>query len=112
MAIIKNLTGVNIHLLNKDDEVIKVFKKMTMFCAVQYKHIAQDPIELENFKVPITKTVYATSNLPEPKEGVYYIVTNMTRIANPDRNDFLVPTHVIKNKEGKILGCRSLGISL
>lgn len=61
--------------------------------------------------VPITKTVFGEAEgLPEPKHGVYYIVSAIVKNANPNRPDLLVPVGAVKDDEGRIIGCTSLGI--
>ena len=52
---------------------------------------------------PIVKKKYGTANtIPEPKEGVYYIVSALVASALK-RDDLLVP-NVVRNEEGQIIG--------
>ena len=59
--------------------------------------------------IRVTKTEYRCSQLPEPKEGVWYIVSALFKLYYPNRNDLLVPAEVYRNGS-KIVGCLSLGI--
>ena len=40
----------------------------------------------------------------------YYIVSQMVKSALPNRKDLLVPADVVRDKQGNILGCKTLGI--
>ena len=44
-------------------------------------------------------------NLPDQQDGVYYIVSAMVAQARPDRHDLLIPAHLVRNEDGRILGC-------
>ncbi len=44
-------------------------------------------------------------NLPQEQEDTYYIVSALVAQACPDRKDFLIPAHMVRNAEGRILGC-------
>ena len=47
-------------------------------------------------------------NLPEPQDGVLYIVSEIVQKARPDRADLLCPGPTIKNEFNVILGCSGL----
>lgn len=65
----------------------------------------------EGFSVPTTKTVFSEPvGLPEYTEGTYFIVSQLVKTALPNRKDLLVPAEVVRDKDGKILGCLSFGI--
>lgn len=60
--------------------------------------------------IPITETKFGeVENLPEFKEGVFYIVSQMVKNALPNRKDLLVPTETVRDRAGRVIGCRSLG---
>ena len=46
--------------------------------------------------------------LPESIPGVWYIVSKQASDACPDRWDFLVPNETVRDKDGNIMGCKSL----
>lgn len=58
--------------------------------------------------------IYHTSygkvqDLPEPKEGVYYLVsTIVAKACKGQRDDLLVPFDFIRDESGNIIGCKSL----
>jgi hypothetical protein len=40
----------------------------------------------------------------------YFIVSQLIKSAFPDRHDLLVPAEVVRDSDGNIIGCKSLGI--
>jgi hypothetical protein len=47
---------------------------------------------------------------PPARPGIYYIVSQLVKAAAPNRLDLLVPAEMQRDKEGRILGCLSLGL--
>lgn len=61
--------------------------------------------------VPITKNVFGeVVGLPDRQEDTYYIVSALVKNAVPERDDLLVPVGTVKDDEGRIIGCTSLGV--
>ena len=61
--------------------------------------------------VKITKTIFGNpQGLPEENLGTYYIVSQIVKSAFPNRQDLLVPAEMIRDDQGNIIGCKSLGI--
>lgn len=60
--------------------------------------------------VATSTTVFGEpQGLPEYNEGVFYIVSQLVKSALPQRRDLLVPAEVVRDANGVILGCLSLG---
>lgn len=66
--------------------------------------------------IPLTQTSYGGNsnsivNLPEPSEGKVYVVSALTAQHCRDlgRQDIFVPTGTIRDCNGQIIGCSSLG---
>jgi hypothetical protein len=56
----------------------------------------------------ITETQFGeVYGLPDEKEGTYYIVSRLVMQACNNRNDLLVPNEIVRDMEGKIIGCKS-----
>ncbi len=56
--------------------------------------------------IPTIKLEWGTvTGLPEPESGKYYVVSQIVKNASPMRNDLLVPTHMVKDTTGRIVGC-------
>ena len=65
-------------------------------------------IEIDGVK--ITKTQFGEPvGLPDFEDGVFIIVSQLVKSALPHRTDLLVPAEVVRDSQGNILGCQSLG---
>ena len=61
--------------------------------------------------IRFTRTVFGEPTaLPEEKADTFYIVSQLIKNALPKRSDLLVPAEVLRDKDGKILYCQSLGM--
>ena len=57
-------------------------------------------------KFEVFKSYFGTiNNLPEPRDGVRYIVSRMCANACPDRHDLVVPGPSIRDENGVITAC-------
>lgn len=62
--------------------------------------------------IPIMSSVNSgVSNLPEPKEGVLYIVAAYIRQACSDRKDLASPAKVIRDEKGAVIGCAAFEVN-
>ena len=65
--------------------------------------------EIDN--INFYETVYGkVEGLPEPQEGTIYIVSLITKMACPERDDLVTPGNLIRNEEGAIVGCEGLNM--
>lgn len=51
------------------------------------------------------------TDLPERAEGALYIVSTMVRLACPDRADLASPAELVRDADGRIVGCSALEIN-
>jgi hypothetical protein len=67
-----------------------------------------ETIIVDGTTVPIYRT--AMSNrvtcLPDEKPGVWYVVSKLVYDACPERDDLVIPHHVVRNGKGESIGCR------
>lgn len=60
--------------------------------------------------IPVTATEYGeVENLPEREDGTIYIVSSLVAQRCPEREDVFIPNESVRDTEGRIIGCRSLG---
>ena len=60
--------------------------------------------------IPVTRTVYGiVEGLPEPKDGTIYLVTSIVAARCHDREDVFIPNESVRDEQGRIIGCKSLG---
>ncbi len=100
------MTPHEIVLCDKDGKVIKTFPSAGL---VRLKTTTESAGEVAG--VPLTRTVFGEpEGLPEPQDYQWYIVSQLVKSALPNRRDLLVPAEMVRDGEGKILGCQSFGI--
>lgn len=59
--------------------------------------------------IPVTRQVFGeVIDLPEPEEGVFFVVSRMVAAACPERKDLLIPGPLVRDDEGRVVGCRGL----
>lgn len=51
----------------------------------------------------------AVEGLPESQEGTTYIVSSITAQAVPHRDDVFIPDDIVRDEQGRVIGCRALG---
>ena len=60
--------------------------------------------------IPITETIYGeVVGLPEAKPDVIYLVSSLVAQRVPERKDVFIPAESVRDSEGRIVGCKSLG---
>lgn len=60
--------------------------------------------------VVISRTSYGEPvDLPDEEPGTLLIVSVLVKSALPERRDLVVPVELVRDDEGHIVGCRSLG---
>ena len=60
--------------------------------------------------IPVTKSVYSdVVDLPAPQDGTIYVVSSLVAQRCVGRNDIFIPNESVRDSEGKIIGCKSLG---
>lgn len=59
--------------------------------------------------IPVTETAFGpVENLPEEAEDTIYIVSSLVA-QRVNRPDVYIPNESVRDSEGRIIGCRSLG---
>lgn len=63
-------------------------------------------------EVPLTRTTYgAVEGLPDPVDGVLYVVSALVRAAVPSRTDVASPGDLVRDSAGNVTGCRTLSVN-
>ncbi|WP_416976976.1 hypothetical protein [Streptomyces sp. T028] len=63
----------------------------------------------ENITVPVVRLAFGpVEHLPPPAPGTAYVVSRPVADAHPDRDDLLVPAHLIRDADGNTTACRAL----
>lgn len=64
---------------------------------------------VDGTEVPINHTKFGVvTGLPDPRPGVYYIVSSLVAQAVPERADVLVVDDAVRDEAGRVIGARGL----
>ncbi|WP_433357773.1 hypothetical protein ACQP25_44345 (plasmid) [Microtetraspora malaysiensis] len=70
----------------------------------------REQVEIDGIVIDVEGVQYGSiDGLPEPAEGVWYIVPLVTALA-ARRPDLLVPHQQVRNEHGTVIGCKTLGL--
>jgi len=106
MTKILNFTPHPITIVDGENKVTRTIESSGLI-RLAAKTVSSGTID----NVPVTKTVFGEpEGLPNFVEGTFIIVSQLVKSALPSRSDLLVPAEVVRDKEGNIIGCKSLGL--
>ena len=72
---------------------------------VSSTEVEMDPVD----GVPVVQVQFGeVENLPDAQDGVFLVVSAITANAARDRQDLLIPARMVRDAQGKILGCLAL----
>ena len=101
-----NKTPHPVNIVNDENNLIHTFPKAEQLIRLKMVTVAVDSIG----GIPTTITRFGEpEGLPNQQEGVFYIVSQLVKNALPKRDDLLVPAEVVRDNQGNIVGCKSLG---
>lgn len=107
-ATVKNGTPHKITIVDDAGRVVhEIPTSEVIRCAVSTAHVGT--LVVGDVTIPVTSSVYGEANLPPVEDGVFWVVSALVRAAHPERDDLLVPADLVRDEEGAIIGCRSLG---
>jgi len=102
-----NMTPHIINMADENGNISKIFKPSGNLIKLSVK---TERINIIN-GIPISKTVFGEpEGLPKEQPRVFYIVSQLVKNALPERKDLLVPSEVVRDDKGQIIGYRSLSI--
>jgi hypothetical protein len=104
-----NMTPHTVHIVNADGVVVREYPASGRLIRLESR---TEPCGVLEDMTPLSRTVFGKpEGLPEFEPGTFYIVSQLVKSALPERErwDLLVPAEVVRDAEGNILGCRSLG---
>lgn len=105
MTDIKNLTPHSIVVILSDDIRYVITPSDTVArCSAETEVIG------EVNGIPLTRTSYGeVYGLPAQKENTIYIVSTLVAQACPERDDLFIPNEIVRDTNGKVIGCKSFG---
>lgn len=70
----------------------------------------RDPLTIGGVTIPVEEiSIGDVAGLPEPQEGLAYIVSRVVAEAAPERRDLYIPNRLTRDERGRVTGCESLG---
>ncbi|MEE2040797.1 hypothetical protein Q8791_26610 [Nocardiopsis sp. CT-R113] len=103
-----NLTPHAVTVVDESSRVIRCWPGSDEPARVEAVRV---PVGLEVAGVPLMAEERTRANLPEPQEGVWFIVSSVVGSAHPERRDLLVPSDLVRDGKGVVTACRSFVIS-
>ena len=98
-----NLTPHEVRFVDEQARVIRSWRKAPDPARVEAVRTPLNPVE----GLPLLAERRSRAVLPEPREGVWYIVSSVVSSAHPERDDLLVPSDFVRDDRGMVTGCRS-----
>ena len=104
---IVNLTPHEVKIVDGGNNVVAVFPSDGVARASQH-----DVLVDEINSIPVVKTEFGeVLGLPEPTEGIVYIVSRITveaaQAQGRSTDDLLVTSGAVRDSQGRIVGCRA-----
>lgn len=89
---LKNLTDHIIRIANKDGKIIAEIEPEGIICRAGTEFDPNFYIEINGHRIPTVKPNFKKiTNLPQPEEGVFYIVSNIAFSWIKGRRDIIAP---------------------
>lgn len=107
-----NLTPHDLVLVSEDGNVLATIPSSGVARASQTDEPVGE-LEVEGHAIAVVKTVFGdTIDLPEPTEGVAYVVSiitaNAARAQGRSIDDLLITSGLVRDDQGRIIGCTRL----
>lgn len=103
---IVNLTPHDINFVNAAGEAVLTVPSSGTLARVSSRTIVTGSVA----GIPVTETEFGSvEGLPEPQDGIIYIVSALVAQRCKHRNDVFIPNESVRDEKGRIVGCRSLG---
>ncbi|WP_236567895.1 MULTISPECIES: hypothetical protein [unclassified Nocardiopsis] len=99
-----NLTPHVVTLVDESSRVIRSWPRSSDPARVEAVRV---PAGLKVAGAPLMTEERTRANLPEPQEGVWFIVSSVVVFAHPEREDLLVPSDLVRDGSGAVTACRS-----
>lgn len=101
-----NLTPHSVSFVGADNEVVRTVEPSGSLARVSAKTVVIGECD----GLPITTTEFGeVEGLPEPCDDTIYIVSSLVAQRCRDRHDVFIPNESIRDSNGRIIGCKSLG---
>lgn len=105
---IVNLTPHTVTLVTDEDQFDLPPSGQVARCSPTTKVV--DVLQVGGMNVPIRVTwMGEVSGLPEPEDGVLYLVSRVVAETLSQRGDLIITDDTVRDDNGRIVGCRAFG---
>ena len=105
-----NLTPHSITFVSDDGTPIMTVPASGAVARVSSKTVVMGLVDVGEIQIPITGTTYGEiEGLPSPQDGIIYVVSSLVAQRCSNRQDIFIPNESVRDENGRIVGCRSLG---
>lgn len=102
-----NLTPHAINLMAGDATITIQPSGVVARCATTRTQV--DVLAVDGVQIPVNQIGFgAVQGLPDPQDGVLFIVSSLVANAAKDRQDLLTVDDAVRDAGGNIIGCRAL----
>lgn len=107
MEKIINKTPHSVNIVDQNGQIIRTYEKGDSLIRLTVKTVQDVPLA---DGTPTSRTKFGKAEgLPNFKKDTFFIVSQLVKNALPNRTDLLVPAEVVRDENGHIVGCKSLG---
>jgi hypothetical protein len=115
MTIIRNLTPHVVRFCNAKGDVIATFTPEDLSARAAQNSVSIGTLVVGAHELPLVRTEFGSPvNLPDPREGVFLIVSLATAQAAKETGrgarDLLVPNDLVRDEDGQIIGARNFAL--
>ena len=104
-----NLTPHPFNLVDSNGDIVLSLDGADNPPRVDVQDSFDQTIQVDGNDVDVFQNSYGdVQNLPDPQDGVLYIVSRMVVNACPDRDDLVIPNDLVRDDDGNIVGCQNL----
>lgn len=108
MAKLVNLTQHAVTVLAEDGSTVEVIEPSGTEARVEQRRVQVDSLWLNGNYIPINRSEFGqVEGLPEPTDGVFFVVSMLTAQAATGRDDLLIVDDTVRDEAGRIIGCRA-----
>ena len=107
MVMLINLTPHAINLMADGETVTLKPSGIVARCATTRTQV--DVLTVDGVQIPVNQIGFgAVQGLPDPVNGVFFIVSSLVANAAKGRQDLLTVDDAVRDAGGNIIGCRAL----
>ena len=105
-----NLTPHALQVKSLDGEMITILPDAEGPARVIYDHLPPEQVTIGGSEVAVAVAgpVKEIIGLPEPQPDMVFVVAKAVSDAAPNRGDLMSPGRLLRDAEGKVIGCDGL----